>query len=189
MKAAIYPGSFDPVTYGHLDVWSEWTGLFYLSLPRTWAGLCMGGLCYFLSEKLKNIPFSKAGLIILWSVKMLCITGAFFYMLTRYRRRLDFLCVGMLFAALVITVSKTQRSCKNCGNYLNELSLALYVSHWTIRAVVPAVMLGAAYEEMLGVYLFLSVLYASMFVAGVKAVQKLSLPERLKRHFLLQGCE
>lgn len=174
------------VTFGHLDIWSVWTGIFSLSLLRAWAGLCMGGLCHLLAERLKRIPFSKEGFILLQGIKILCITGTIFYMLTRYRRRLDFLCVGMLFIALVITFSKIQESSKNCGNFLSELSLALYVSHWTIRAIVPVVMPEATYEEMLVPYLLISFIYAGVFVVTANSIQRLSLTKKAKRCFLLQ---
>lgn len=174
------------ITYRHLDIWSVWTGVCFLSLPRAWAGLCLGGLCYFLADWLKGIPFSKEGFILLRAVKILCIAGSVFYMLTRYRRRLDFLCVGLLFIVLVITFSNTQKSGKTCGSFLSELSLALYVSHWTVRAVIPVIMPGIAYEKMLIPYLLGSLIYAGGYVTAINAVRRLSLPEKLKRCFLLQ---
>lgn len=174
------------VTYGHLDIWSVWTGAFSLSLLRAWAGLCLGGLCYLLAERLKRIPFSKAGLILLQGIKVLCITGTLFYMLTRYRRRLDFLCVGMLFIALVITFSQEQKSRNNCGDFLSEFSLALYVSHWTIRAIVPVVMSEATYEEMLVPYLLISFIYAGGFVVAVNGIQRFLLTKKVKNYFVLQ---
>lgn len=177
------------VTFGHLDIWSVWMGAFFISLLRAWAGLCLGGLCYILEEWLKGIPFSKMGLIMLQGVKLLCITCTLFIMLTKYHQRLDFLCVGALFIALAITFSRLREPFQGKSDFLAELSLALYVSHWTIREIIPVVMPEATYKEMLGPYLLLSILYASMFVVGVKAVRKLSLPERLKHCFLLQECK
>ena len=175
------------VTYGHLDVWSKWTGHFLLALLRSWAGLCLGGLCYLLAERLKKVPFSKEGLLLLRTIKILCLAGSVFYMLTRCRRKLDFLCVGLLFIALVITFSNMQECNRKCGNFLSELSLALYVSHWTIRSIVPVIMPEATYAEMLIPYLLISLIYAGGFAVVVNAVRRLSVAEKLKRYFLLQG--
>lgn len=68
-----------------------------------------------------------------------------------------------------------------CGGYL-----ALYVSHWTVRAVIPVIMPGIAYEKMLIPYLLGSLIYAGGYVTAINAVRRLSLPEKLKRCFLLQ---
>lgn len=96
------------------------------------------------------------------------------------------MCVGMLFIALVITFSQKQKSRNNCGNFLSEFSLALYVSHWTIRAIVPVVMSEATYKEMLVPYLLISFIYAGGFVVAVNGIQRFHLTKKVKNYFVLQ---
>ncbi len=41
LSSALIYGYFC-ITYGHMDMWNEWTGAFRIALPRAWAGLCLG---------------------------------------------------------------------------------------------------------------------------------------------------
>lgn len=49
------------VTTQHIDRWQDWNGLFFVSLPRAWAGLSLGGLVYCAAKKLKSLKFTKQG--------------------------------------------------------------------------------------------------------------------------------
>ena len=175
------------VTYTHVDIWWIWTGCFYLSHLRAWSGLCLGGLCYLLSQKIKEFQFIRRGRGVKPACfQYLCLAGILYYMYTGYHQRLDFFCVGAEFLFLAITLSKTKIShrTKTRWNFLAEYSLALYVSHWTIKDIISSIMAEATYKEMLLPYLLASLLYAGIFAELAKStrlVRKLNIIFRFEK--------
>lgn len=99
----------------------------------------------------------------------------FIYMFTRTHRRLDFLCVGFLMAAIGIIFSEKasiNRCFSSWWSSIAEYSLALYVSHWTIRMLLPVIMPTASYSEMFFPYLMISCLYAALIMIPIKVMRK-----------------
>ena len=135
------------------------------------------GRLYFRAESQSVAPLSAdhCGLV---------RTGGF-YAWGRTHRRLDFLCIVLLFAGVcallahdtVIPVSAP------IGRILADFSLALYVTHWTVRMIIPYRMNGGSYLEMLPPYLLVSVLYAAVLVLLVRAGRRII---QIVRHRLNQ---
>ena len=69
------------------------------------------------------------------------------------------------------------------GRIPADFSLALYVTHWTVRMIIPYRMNGDSYLEMLPPYLLVSVLYAAVLVLLVRAGRRII---QIARHRLNQ---
>lgn len=174
-------------TAGHLDQWSSWTGLFHVSLIRVWAGLCIGWAVFYLSKWISTINFTPSGEALLSLFELSTIGIVFISMYTRTHRRLDFLCVGLLAVAVSIAFSEKAsiHKCFSAGwSSVAEYSLALYVTHWTVRMLLPAMIPTAAYGEMLLPYFILSSLYAALTMTLIKVIQKHFLWEWIKKQIV-----
>lgn len=172
------------VTTQHIDRWQDWNGLFFMSLPKAWAGLSLGGLVYCAAKKLKSLKFTKQGQTMLSCIELICLGIVMFYMFTRSHRRLDFLCIGLLAVFATICLSeKTNISAKIPAVFskISEYSLSLYVSHWTVRMLVPVIMPTATYWQMLPVYIALSAIYALVYMLVISEVCRLGITKMLKR--------
>lgn len=175
-------------TAGHLDQWSDWTGLFYVSLIRVWAGLCIGWIVFQLSRRIAFIQFTSIGKSLLSLIELVSMGIVFIYMFTRTHRRLDFLCVGFLIVAISITFSEKagiNRCFSSWWSSIAKYSLALYVSHWTIRMLLPVIMPTASYSELFFPYLMISCLYAVLIMIPIKVMRKYISWDRLKRQVVI----
>lgn len=173
------------VTTQHIDRWADWNGLFYMSLPRAWAGLCLGGIVNRVAEYLRGLSFTPKGSLFLSGVEFICFGIVMVYMYTRAWRRLDFLCIGLLAVVASIALSEKASAHKAFPVWfskISEFSLALYVSHWTIRLLIPTVIMPtASYEVWILPYIVLSVAYAMLLMLLVSAIRRLKLAERFKQ--------
>ena len=177
------------VTTQHIARWSDWNGLFFMSLPRAWAGLCLGGIVTVITERLLcPLSFNKWGTIFLSGVEIICIGIVIFYMYTRSYRRLDFLCIGLIVILVSIILSEKASIHKIFPllfSKISEFSLSLYVSHWTVRLLIPTVIMPAAsYEARLLPYILLSAVYALLLMVFVFMVRRFKLPEKIRRLIL-----
>ena len=172
----------------HIDRWADWNGSFYMSLPRAWAGLCLGGIVNRVAANVRYIPFNKKGTVFLSGLECICFTIVIFYMYTRTHRRLDFLCIGLLAVLASIALSEKASIHKlfpELFSKISEFSLALYVSHWTVRLLIPTVIMPeASYGVRLLVYILLSTVYALLLMIVVSTVRRFKLLEKFKQLIL-----
>lgn len=183
LSALMIYGYFS-VSVGHIDVWHAWHGI-YDSLPRCWAGLCMGTVAFISVRKVRAWRLCHRITAVWCILEIFCFGSVLFYAWGRTHRRLDFLCIFLLFAGVcallahdtVIPVSAP------VGRILADFSLALYVTHWTVRMIVPCKMNGSSYLEMLPPYLLVSLLYAAALLLLVCSGRRII---RIDRHRLNQ---
>ncbi|WRS27305.1 acyltransferase [Oscillospiraceae bacterium MB08-C2-2] len=160
---------------GHIDIWAEQYGLISISLLRAFAGLCLGGCCYVLALRLKAVSFTIVGSRALACIQFMCFGIAFFYMYTHRYSKLDFLVIAIIAMGCIIVFS--QKSSVNSVlnlpwfNQLADYSLALYVSHWSIRTYIPILMPNATYWQMLFPYIICSLAYAALILWVAKRAQ------------------
>lgn len=187
LSALLIYGFFS-VTLSHIDTWQNWEGLFYSSLLRAWAGLSLGGVVFLLSEALCTLSFSKTGYRFLSFIEIVALGIVFFYMFTRTHRKMDFLCIGLMAAAACIMLaekSSIHRFFSTLFSKCSEYSLALYVSHWTVRMLIPFIMPEAAYQFKLLPYIALSAVYAGILTLCVTAVQKTQPLQKIIKHLIV----
>lgn len=171
-------------TEAHIGPWGTWTGLFYISLIRVWAGLCIGYAVFHMAKWLCSLSLTPWGKKFLTAVELISGGIVFFYMFTRTQRRLDFLCIGLLMTFASIIMSEKSSIHQYFASYwsrFSTFSLVLYASHWTIRMLIPALMPLATYDLMFLPYIVTSCLYAGLLILLVNMLKAYIPWDRLKR--------
>lgn len=135
-----------------------------------------------LAEKLKNTPFTQYGKHALAGIHLLILLAVVLYSYKFSNRQADFVCIiGFIIAFAIIISEKSSISgfFKFDSRVLADYSLALYVSHWTIRLLIPYFMPTQTYDERFWPYVLCSVLYGSVFLLLVDGIKKIKIGERL----------
>lgn len=173
LSALMIYGYFS-VSVGHIDVWYAWHGI-YDSLPRCWAGLCMGTAAFTLVRKVKSYYPCHRITFAWYMLELFCFGSVLFYAWGRTHRRLDFLCIVLLFGGVcaLLTHDTVLPVSAPVGRILADFSLALYVTHWTVRMVVQCTMNDSSYLQKLPTYLIASFLYALVLMLLVHSVRKI----------------
>ena len=109
-------------------------------------------------------------------------------MFTHRFSQLDFLMIALMAVGCIIVFSQQSKlnSILNiiCFDKLADYSLALYVSHWSIRACIPIIMPNSSYWEKLLPYIVCSILYALLILYIVKSTQKILPWRKIKYCFV-----
>lgn len=177
-------------TIGHVDTWKVWTGLFFTSLPRAWAGLCLGGIVFLLTNKLRETAFSPAGRHILSAAEIVCGVFVLWYMYAWGYRRMDFVVIGVeaLWAGMILSGSASVNGLfPSWISRCSRFCLALYTSHWTVRMLIPVWMPEADYWTRLPPYVLAAVVYAAALEACMTIVRRARPWRLVKKYLFLTG--
>lgn len=119
-------------TYGNLRTPSLWVGFTYKGNLRAMAELCIGVVCFSITQRLQRMEFSNGFRVVLATAKWLCWGAVLFYMLIG-SVSYDFLHC-LLFAVAISLAFSGQ--CADSGWYQNgfamwlgRFSLPLYLNH------------------------------------------------------------
>lgn len=188
--SAVLIYGFYCVTTQHIDRWADWNGVIMMSLPRAWAGLSLGCFVWEMARSLRSKSMTGAGRNLLAAVEFVCLGAVLLYMFTLGYRRLDFLCILLMAAAAAIVMSgqaSVNRLFPSWVSRLSDFSLALYVSHWTVRMLVPIWMPTTSYTARMWAYIPLALAYGALLEFAVKIAGRLCLGRKFKMYILEKG--
>ncbi|WP_419822128.1 acyltransferase family protein [Anoxybacterium hadale] len=167
-------------SFGQMDVWNNYILVAKAGVLRGIAGLCVGIVCYSIYLKISKLKFSKRQRLIMTILEILGYLAVIIILFMKGHSRLDFILIFAIAALILITLSGqsyTQGFLNNRVSYwLGQFSIPLYLTHWTIRFVVPKVFDQGSYWEWMPIYLVLSMVYAGVvFGAYIYAKYKFQL--------------
>lgn len=176
------------VTYGELDKWNVWYGFFYVGTLRVIAGLSVGGLCFFAVSVLKKLSLTKIACVLISITQIFLFAAILFFCYRKGHTRIDFILVSLISILLIFTLSAhgplNQVLQIPVFSFLGKLSVPLFTSHWSVRRIVPYLLPKATYEEMVPIYLAISIILAIFLLFVKSLLDKKEILSTLKKHLL-----
>lgn len=176
-----YLGSFRSPT--------EWIGFTYRGVPRAFADLCLGVICYQLTQRFAKLDFNAFAKLLLTVVKYVGYLALVLYMSRpQPEAKLDYFFLIVYFVVIGLTFSGQTFGGAIFNNklvsFLGKLSFSLYLSHYWQLRILKVVMAGASVKEMYIAYFAIS--FATAFVVmGISSLLRkfktplLSIPKKL----------
>lgn len=160
------------VNYADVN-WKIMFGPIRTGLPRAFAGLCMGGNIYLISEWLAEFKFDKIQKMLLTVAELAMYVMAI--LIAWKYADIDnsvFLIIFMLAVGLSITMSKSSYSVKldcNVFGFLGRLSTPLYICHYSVGKVIKSYAADRiSLSEKYLIYYGVSVLFACFLLVVVE---------------------
>lgn len=158
-----------------LDVWAFDCPIPFVGALRVMAGLCMGLNCYRLYGFMKNSI--KPSLIkVLPYIGMALTAVVLIYVYFFTKTYADYMLVLVLCIATACIFAGTPHKYVLNNKFfcfLGKWSMYIYVSHWTIRFIIPQVFTGLAYEQLVPIYLVVSLVYSLIIMLAAELFNKL----------------
>lgn len=152
---------------------TQWIGFCYKGVIRAFAEICLGAICYMLSERLQKQKFTFAGHVFLSFIENTCYIIAFYAACTRKASRYDYLLILLFAIAICCSFSEKTFSytflSQRTANSLARFGFCLYLGHvyWarTLGLVFPAL----SDAELLAIYITCSLATAVLihFLSGM----------------------
>lgn len=168
---------------GNINVAFSWVGPVAQGVPRAWAGICLGGITYLISEKLREMrPFTRIGCHLLSLIEVGCLIIGLQYMATRGYRQLDFFCIG--FWIIIASIALSERASIHAWlsvpirKNISELSLSLYASHYTVHYLILAYMPTPSIGRWI-LYFVLCLIYATFWMYVTKLIRRVDIRRRI----------
>ena len=157
-------------SFEQLDVWNNYVLIVKAGVLRGIAGLCIGIICFGIYQNINQVKISKAQRLLLTILEVMGYPLIILIMLMKGHSKMDFILVFIIAALFLITYSGLSYTNSLMNNrffyWLGQFSLPLYLTHWTIRLVVPKVFIEGSYWEWMPIYLASSLVYAGIvFIA------------------------
>ena len=137
----------------------KWIGFTTFGTFRTWLIFCLSVYCLQLGKKLAEVPFSKAGRILLTSAEMLIHLIALSVMVVRAERYYQWLLTLLFVLSIVIAISGHSYLAKilektKLIHWLGELSMSIYLVHTAVICLFRNWydMSGWSYGELVPVF-------------------------------------
>lgn len=160
--------------------YGDYTGFLHDGLFRATAGLLIGGASFFISEKIKNLPF-RMWLKIIFTVFEFGGYLLFAYCCHRLSSTFDQVFAIYLFA-MVFTISVSEIGYTSCvckgafgsiAQTLGKISLPIYCLHWPVYRYIEAfVSVELPYWVIIGVTLIVTTLISFAIMGWVDVFKK-----------------
>lgn len=143
----------------------QWLGTFTRGLPRAFAKISIGVVCYPLAQKLMKSPLSKLGKLALTGIEWAIYITFFLFMYRGQSSKRDYFYVLFLAVGVMITFSGQTIDSKWFNNkicyWLGKFSLPIYLTHaaWCkqLGILMPE---GTSIKKLMITYIGISVLSA-----------------------------
>ncbi|MBE6151616.1 MAG: acyltransferase [Firmicutes bacterium] len=173
---------------------ADWIGFTNFGNIRAFAELNIGVLIYFISNKLKQINFTKLGKFVLTIIEITCLFLPFFitnFIKSSYRYdyvMLLMISIGICIAVSNITLEKDILN-NNTVYYFEKLSLPLYLFHFVILKIIQAILslfsLSFSYPTKLSLYLGVSLVFSMIILKIVESLRSKNFYiDKVKRLFI-----
>ncbi len=187
-------------TMGHFSdsLHCKGTWIFFTDFAnvRAFVELNLGILLYFISNKLKNINFTKLGLFCLTMIEIICLSLPFFTStLIKNSYRYDYLmlviiAIGVCIAASNITLEKNILN-KNIVYYFEKLSLPLYILHACVLKIIYRIdylyNIPLSYASLLAISLGISLVFAIIALKVIEGLRSKNFYlDKIKRLFIVE---
>lgn len=145
----------------HVDIWSFDSQMF-IGLLRISAGLCMGVNSYKIHRAFSELKIKKSFRKVIYIAAFASIATVIIYCYKFAFTYADyFLILLMTFSIGVISeINTPQLNNNRFISFLGKWSIYLYCSHWTIRFILPVVFENLKYNELLPIYISVSLIYS-----------------------------
>lgn len=168
-------------TYGSLRVPDLWIGFCYKGLFRAFIELCLGSIIYSVSEKIKEINFTKIGTFLITIIEISLftlpfITSQFIERATRY----DYVVLFLLAIAIAFAFSEKTYFSNKLNNkfiyHLEKLSLPVYLSHTFLRTIInkSSLTVDLSYNYKLLIFVVLVIIVSELMLLIVEFGKKKS---------------
>lgn len=169
-------GGWISQTYGNLRGTLVWTGIFYTGLLRAFFELALGAILYEVSEKIKNINFTKLGEWILTIIEILGFVSIF--IITNIKNastKYDFVMLAILTVSIAIAFSEKTIFIKLSKNkfcyYLEKLSLPIYLNHGWIIEIIKRVLGYLSYMQKLGIVIVVTLIFSMIIMYLIEKIK------------------
>ncbi len=179
-----------------LNSGGTWIGFTDFANVRAFVELNLGILLYFISNKLKNINFTKLGLFCLTVIEIVCLSLPFFTStLIKNSYRYDYLmlviiAIGVCIATSNITLEKNILN-KNIVYYFEKLSLPLYILHAGVLKIIYRIdylyNIPLSYASLLAMSLGISLVFAIIALKVIEGLRSKNFYlDKIKRLFIVE---
>ncbi len=126
--------------FGSLRVPFGWTGFTFRGNLRAVADLCLGVVCYQLTQRFATLPLNTFTKSLLTATKYGCFGWLIFYMYGKQNNTMDFFLLLIIMLAILLTFSRQTLGQELFNNkfvtFLGKFSLPLYLSHyWWVKVL------------------------------------------------------
>lgn len=158
----------------HLDFWKDYYGFINIGVLRCFAGLCLGVICYNISEIISKSslkPFFYRVLYVFAYISLISVVlYTFFFTKTAADYFLCFLIVISLAIIFSGKISSPRLFENRAFTFLGEWSVVLYCSHWTIRFALPKLISGT-YYYLLPLYILASLAFSLILLFIIRGIR------------------
>lgn len=130
-------------------------GFVYVGVLRSIAGIALGCICYEVSNKMKNLEFTKIGKALISFIEV-GLYSISLYLMQKYQfSKIDFIIIFMFAVAVTFSFSeKTYTKYIKSPTILNKLSLNIYLVHGALIGLVNRIFIHKSYIEKLYIYIY-----------------------------------
>lgn len=172
---------------------TDWLGFCYKGWLRAVGELCMGAICWGISQKLKGLPLSKFAASICAGTELACYLGVIAWSYQHKGSQMDF--VMLLLFAVGVTVTFSGQSLfssffnKPLVYFLGKISFPIYLSHNYWSHALVRIYPGQAYAQLYPKYVLAVIITTIVIYVTAKWMRKIApaFVSACKKRLLEQG--
>ena len=181
-------------TYGHLDVWGQWTGFTTTGIIRALGEISLGCCCYAICQKISALRFGILGRVIL----TLIASCGFIVVILKACGNIDtFSIIALLILAVSITITFSNKGIITPAlNRINltkiaDVSMVLFLCHCSILPLFTSGLICSTLSPIMKFTIFiLSAILVSILVYCVVEIMKgiwTNIPKKYKDWIVCNG--
>lgn len=159
----------------HLDIWTFDSPIPFVGLLRVMAGLCMGLNCFRLCTYFKSVfkPSIIKKLPLVGTALIAVVLAYVFFFTKTYADYFLVVLICVAVACIFAGINSDSRINNKFCCFLGKWSLYIYLSHWTIRHIMPRIFPNYDYWQLMPIYLIAALAYSLIIMGLSSLLQKL----------------
>lgn len=180
-------------TYGHLDVWGQWTGFTTTGLIRALGEISLGCCCYAICQKITNIQFGLIGKIILTAIAS---GGVLIVVLKAFGNIDTFSIIALLLLAISVTIIFSNKGLvtpvinKINLTKLADISMVLFLCHCSILPLFTTGIIGSTLNPVTKFVTFIltAIVFSIVVYVSVNILKNTwkRIPEKYKNYIIMR---